>query len=215
VISEQAIADAIAQFWLGRTSGTQSAKHDKALLELVAADLKELGWDTHIAGYANDPRAVVGGHFRPAKSWDIVCRTPDGTPRILVEFKSQVDSYGNNENNRYEEALGSGLDARARFGAQLALGFFLVFCEEEATMRKTRNRAEGLDPVFADSSHVQRREVFGQRIVAFRLNDMPFYDASAVLLVRRDGTFRYPADPDLDVRTFASRLSRAASRLAP
>jgi hypothetical protein len=103
MISEQAIADAVSQFWLGRTSGTQSAKHDKALLDLVASDLKALGWDTHIAGYANDPRAVVGGHFRPAKSWDIVCRTPDGDPRILVEFKSQVDSYGNNENNRYEE----------------------------------------------------------------------------------------------------------------
>jgi hypothetical protein len=119
VIAEQALAAAVAQFWRSRASGTQAARHDKALLELVAADLGGLGWDTHIARYANDPRAVVGGHFRPAKSWDIVCRTPGGDPRILVEFKSQVDSYGNNENNRYEEALGSGLDARARFGAQL------------------------------------------------------------------------------------------------
>lgn len=153
------IETAVAAFWAGRVSGTQAARHDKAFLGLVAQELVERGWDTHVARSPNDPRAVIGGHFRPAKSWDVVCRADDGSPRILVEFKSQVDSYGNNENNRYEEALGSGLDARARFGNQLVLGFFLVLCEEPATTRPTRNRATGLDPAFARTNHIQRREI--------------------------------------------------------
>lgn len=203
---------AVQKFWSGREGGTQAAAHDKEFLRLVAVDLEGLGWPGHVSSHAGDPKALVSGHFRPAKSWDIVCRDGSGKPRICVEFKSQVDSYGNNENNRYEEALGSGLDVRARHGEHVALGFFLVLCEEEQTTRPTRERAPDLDPAFSGSSHVDRREIFARRITEFQINDMPFYDAAAILLVHRDGTFRTLNDPKLDPRTFAERLARAAGK---
>ncbi len=212
MISEEELTRAVASFWAARVTGTRAASHDKAFLSLLARDLGHLGWSPHIARSANDVDALVSGHFRPAKTWDIVCRDAEGLPRICVEFKSQVDSYGNNENNRYEEALGSGLDARARHGRGIALGFLLVLCEEDATTRPTRDRpAAGIDETFISSSHASRREEFARRIVAFRLNSLPFYDAAAVLLVRRDGTYRRTADPDLDIRSFAARLSEAAT----
>ncbi len=211
MITDQELARAVAEFWSGRTSGTQSATHDKAFLRLVARDLEDLGWPAYVATSSQDRKSLLAGYFRPAKSWDIVCRDGDGLPRICIEFKSQVDSYGNNENNRYEEALGSGLDARALHGTGLVLGFLLVLCEEDATLKATRDRVPDGDPVFRGTSHVDRRAIFARRIVEFRLNEMPFYDAAALLLVRRDGTFRRPDDPDLDVRTFATRLVTAVS----
>jgi len=190
--------------------GTQSAVHDKAFLRLIARDLEDLGWPGHVASHAGDPLALVPGFFRAAKSWDVVCRDADLAARICVEFKSQVGSYGNNENNRYEEALGSGLDVRALHGKRIALGFFLVLCEEDGTTRPTRERAPELDPISRGSSHVDRRGIFAKRITEFKVNNMPFYDAAAILLVHRDGTYRTLDDIDLDPRTFAELLAMAA-----
>src|SRR3989442_6891203 len=118
--SDEEIRAAVRDFWGARETGTQSGRHDRAFLELVANELTELGWPAQIR-----QQSVVAGHFRVAKAWDIVCRDRNGHPRICIEFKSQVDSYGNNENNRYEEALGSGLDVRAHYG---------VPCQESETV---------------------------------------------------------------------------------
>jgi hypothetical protein len=212
--SDAEIAAAAREFWIGRTSGTQSAKHDKAFLKLIADELDSLGWPAHVAQSFGDREAVVAGHFRVAKSWDIVCRDSDQQPRICVEFKSQVDSYGNNENNRYEEALGSGLDLRARYGAKAILGFVLVICDEEKTRRATRPRLPDLDPRFADTSHIDRRIVFAERIVEYQLNGHSLYDAAALLLVRRDGTVEHPENRDLWLANFPEKLAQAAGTRA-
>lgn len=208
--SDSEIENAVAEFWGARESGTQSAKHDKAFLSLVANELEALGWPAHVAQGFSDPLAIVGGHFRAAKAWDIVCRDSKGEPRICVEFKSQVDSYGNNENNRYEEALGSGLDVRARYGSEAALGFFLVICDEEATRRITRDRLPDLDDIFKGTSHLDRRMIFAERIVEWELQQRPLYDAAAVLMVTRDGAFTHPRNPALWITGFPDKLARAA-----
>ena len=145
-----------------------------------------------------------------AKSWDIVCRDPRGHPRICIEFKSQVGSYGNNENNRYEEALGSGLDVRAHYGREAVLGFFLVICDEPATRSITKKRLEEMDPVFSQTSHIDRRIIFAERIVQYQLLEAPLYDAACVLLVRRDGTVEHPENSDLWLVNFPDKLVRAA-----
>lgn len=212
MISDDAISVAVASFWSGRAGGTQAALHDKAFLRLLAGELERYGLAPHVAAGIGDSAARIGGFFRSSKSWDIVCRDPGGALRVAIEFKSQVDSYGNNENNRYEEALGSGLDARARYGESVLLGFVLVLCEEEATSRVTRMTHEEVAPEFRETSHAQRRELFARRLTQFRVNDMPFYDAAAVLLVARGGGHTHPEDPRLDLRTFIDRL---VSRLAP
>lgn len=209
--TDQEIAAAVADFWSVRTGGTQSAKHDKAFLNLIAAELAQLGWPAHVAKYFSDRDAVVGGHFRVAKSWDIVCRDAAGIPRICVEFKSQVDSYGNNENNRYEEALGSGLDLRAKHGPATVLGFVFVICDEPATRTITKARLPDLDPAFLNSTHIDRRRIFTERITEFELNGQSLYDAAALLLVRRDGTFEHPANPDLQLANFPDKLARVAA----
>ena len=208
--SDNEIGAAVREFWTVRSTGTQSARHDKAFLKLIADELQSLGWPAHIAQSARDKDAVVAGHFRVAKSWDIVCRDAEGVPRICVEFKSQVDSYGNNENNRYEEALGSGLDIRAKHGSDTVLGFVFVICDEQASRSVTPTRVAEPDPAFENSSHIDRRRVFSQRIVQYKLNGQSLYDAAALLLVRRDGTFEHPDNPGLRLVNFPDKLARAA-----
>jgi hypothetical protein len=50
------------------------------------------------------------GFFRPTKEWDLLA-IHDGKLLAVIEAKSQVGpSFGNNFNNRTEEAMGSALD---------------------------------------------------------------------------------------------------------
>ena len=52
---------------------------------------------------------ILPGYFRATKNWDVLVVHRD---RLLAafEFKSQVGSFGNNFNNRAEEAVGSATD---------------------------------------------------------------------------------------------------------
>lgn len=55
------------------------------------------------------------GYFRPEKSWDLLA-VVDGTLLAVIEFKAQVGpSFGNNFNNRTEEALGNATDFWAAY----------------------------------------------------------------------------------------------------
>lgn len=53
---------------------------------------------------------ILPGFFRPTKDWDFIIISPQGKLVAAIEFKSQIGSYGNNFNNRTEEAIGSALD---------------------------------------------------------------------------------------------------------
>jgi len=49
------------------------------------------------------------GYFRPTKAWDLLV-VRGGQLVLALEAKSQVGSFGNNFNNRVEEAIGSAED---------------------------------------------------------------------------------------------------------
>ncbi|MBN2352044.1 MAG: hypothetical protein JXD23_05690 [Spirochaetales bacterium] len=57
-----------------------------------------------------DKETTLPGFFRPTKDWDLL--VIHGTQLVIaIEFKSQVGpSFGNNFNNRIEEALGNATD---------------------------------------------------------------------------------------------------------
>ena len=58
---------------------------------------------------------ILPGFFRPTKDWDFLIVTPKNQLITVVELKSQVGSFGNNFNNRTEEALGSAVDLWTAF----------------------------------------------------------------------------------------------------
>jgi hypothetical protein len=61
------------------------------------------------------PRSValkartLPGYYRPSKEWDLVVVCENDLV-AAIEVKSQVRSFGNNFNNRVEEALGNATD---------------------------------------------------------------------------------------------------------
>lgn len=208
-MEENLIREAIKDFWDKRDekSGTQAAAHDKAILELIVKDLIKQGWkekDIFIPRTAQDKNGLVPGYYRAAKSWDIICRT-NGKPKICIEFKSQVGSYGNNENNRYEEAMGSAIDLRAKYGEEIALGFIYVICHEDKSTSITKDRIDDIDEAFKTSSHIERRQVFAERICT-RINGVKLYDSSAILMVKKNGEFYHPDNESISIEGFVERL---------
>ncbi len=122
---EEMIGAAVSHYWDTRLSQQQkqqkSGKVDYGLrgavtsgaqmdgfLELFTRLITSTGLDVNSV-YTK--RALeLPGYFRPTKEWDLLV-VKDGRLVAAIEAKSQVrPSFGNNFNNRTEEAMGSALD---------------------------------------------------------------------------------------------------------
>jgi hypothetical protein len=122
------------------------------------------------------------GYFRAEKQWDIVV-AHDTKLVAAVELKSIWGSYGNNLNNRVEEAIGSATDiAKALRSGLLGqsspwLGYVFIIKDDDSIHKKTRFREPHfpVDEVFKDSTYLKRLEVLCSRLVAERLYDNAWY----------------------------------------
>jgi len=154
------------------------------------------------------------GYFRPEKRWDFLV-VDEGNLLAVAELKSQVGpSFGNNFNNRSEEAIGSGLDLSRAFqrrpnptGKPPWKGW-LMLLEDTKRSRSKVSLSEPhfeVDPEFRETSYADRYGELCRRLVADGL-----YSASAFLLVPRNppGEFREP-DPSLGIVRFLSSLATA------
>ncbi|WP_053732562.1 PaeR7I family type II restriction endonuclease [Nocardia sp. NRRL S-836] len=118
---------------------------------------------------------TMPGYFRPTKSWDLVVYH-EKTPIVVLELKSQNGpSYGNNANNRVEEALGSAVDLAAAHRAGLLsvrpwTGYVFVVEDDERSRYGNRGLGNvgpaGVDPVFTTWSYIGRLSLVCKRLVA-------------------------------------------------
>lgn len=87
---------------------------------LLRASIRQI--DNRLPGSVN---ARILGRFYP-KQVDVVMSSWANGPELLVSTKTQLSSYEKNNNNRYEEAVGEGLNLRERHPVS-SMGFaFLV-----------------------------------------------------------------------------------------
>lgn len=117
------------------------------------------------------------GYFRPNKKWDLLVIDDDELV-IAIEFKSQVGpSFGNNFNNRTEEAMGTALDIwtayrEGVFGNQKApwLGYFMVLEDCYRSNEPVRVRSPHFDVLeeFIDASYKERYEIFCNKLLLER-----------------------------------------------
>jgi hypothetical protein len=121
---------------------------------------------------------TLPGFFRPTKLWDIIV-TRQSKLIAAIELKSQVGpSFGNNFNNRTEEAIGTGHDfwtayREDAFGQQTKpfIGW-LMLVEDEPKSRAAVDNKEPHFPVFpefAGASYLQRYEILCQRMMKEQL----------------------------------------------
>ena len=151
--------------------------------------------------------------------WDLLV-VRDQELQAVFELKAQVGpSFGNNANNRAEEALGNAVDlwTAYREGAYLAnpapwVGyiFLLEDCEETRRPLAPRSRHFPVLEEFKRASYAERYELLLRRLVTER-----HYSAACLLLSEPDlaGTEQNYTEParDLSAAGFIDGLLRRCS----
>ncbi len=153
------------------------------------------------------------GFFRPTKEWDLLI-VRNRTLIAAIEAKSQVGpSFGNNFNNRTEEAMGSALDLWTAFrqrayleSPQPFLGYFFMLedCEASNRVVSVQEPHFKVFPEFVGASYMRRYELFCRKLVLERHYTTSAFITSSVI-DGINGEFKTPAD-DLSVERFAKIL---------
>jgi hypothetical protein len=222
-------ANAVAHYWETRATQRrrqeEGGKADQGSRSAVTGGAQMDGFIdlfTEVITQAGIPeqcifrkRAVeLPGFFRPTKEWDLLV-VSNRTLIAAIEAKSQVGpSFGNNFNNRTEEAMGSALDLWTAFrerayldSPQPFIGYFFMLEDCEASNRPVGVQESHFKvfPEFVGASYMRRYELFCRKLVLER-----HYTASAFITSSTadgiKGVFRTPAD-DLSVERFAKVLA--------
>jgi hypothetical protein len=151
------------------------------------------------------------GYYRSEKKWDLIV-VSEGQLVTAMEFKSQVGpSFGNNFNNRSEEAIGSATDIwvayrEGRFGKTPApfLGYFFLLEDCDRVKNPVRNKEPffKVDPVFDKASYSARYELLARRLVLERV-----YNAACLVMATNSPKteITQPAE-DLSFQRFVAAL---------
>lgn len=137
-------------------------------------------------------RAVLTlpGYFRPTKLWDLLVMHK-GELIVAIEFKSLVGpSFGNNCNNRAEEAIGTALDLWTAFREE-AFGKqqrpfvgWLLMVEDHPDSRSPVKETSKHFPVFNEfkgASYLNRCDILCQKLMQERL-----YSSAALITSKSD-----------------------------
>lgn len=222
---------AIQQFWntreqQGQRQGTITGRRDYGSRSAVTGGaqcdgfvnlLKELLVEAGLPDAdVQTKETVIPGFFRPTKQWDLLAVV--GNNLIAsIEIKSQIGSFGNNFNNRVEEALGSALDLWTAYREGVFklsqkpwLGYIMMLEEAAGSSSPVRTRVDHFEvlPEFTDASYAKRYELFCERLMRERL-----YDATCLILSNKiggpKGEYTEPAEEINFARLATSLMSRA------
>ncbi len=181
---------------------------DLVRVVLAKSDLPE-------ASVFTQDRLELPGYFRPTKRWDMLV-VHDGQLIAAIEFKSQRGpSFGNNFNNRTEEALGSAVDLwtayrEGAFGSDKPrpwLGWVMLLeeCPSSAMPVAVKEPHFKVFDEFRDSSYAKRYELLLRKLILEKQ-----YDSAALLLATETGGPRgVYAEPaaDLTMRKLLAGLA--------
>ncbi|MGH3907313.1 MAG: PaeR7I family type II restriction endonuclease [Pseudonocardiaceae bacterium] len=203
-VSRQDFEDAIAAYWgtkqtqnelsaiknkvgVGTAGSVRSGKHFDTIAALLAKFFLEAGYPPDAIRVTKSQGLELPGYYRPQKQWDLVVAY-ENTLVAAFELKALGGpSFGNNYNNRVEEALGSAVDLRRASLANLFpgekpwLGYFFIM-EDAAGSRSPVQIAEGAMPVdqlWKGTSYQDRFAIFCERLMAEGLYDAVCYITSS------------------------------------
>jgi Restriction endonuclease XhoI len=225
---ESKLRDAITHFWTSRETQAQKQGEKTGIRDagartavtggsqmdgfvaLVRDLLEESGIDRPVI-YC-ERFVELPGWFRPEKKWDLLV-VVDGCLIAAIEFKSQVGSFGNNYNNRTEEAVGSATDLWAAYregafkpSARPWLGYLMLLEDAPGSTRPVKAQEPHFKVFeeFRSASYAGRYEILLTKLVRERL-----YDATCFLMSNSTdgirGEYREPV-PELKFANFISSL---------
>ncbi len=231
---QERVSQAVSHFWetrerqghaQGQVTGTKDAgsrskvtggKQMDGFIDLLSDVMAEEGLS---ADYLHANRATtLPGYYRATKNWDLVI-VVNHTLVASLELKSHVGSFGNNVNNRIEEALGNATDLNTAFregafapSSKPWLGYLMLVQDTEKSSRPIVRLDEphfSAFPEFRGASYQKRYELFCLRLVRERL-----YDAACLLCspddAVRTGEF---TEPNAEI-SFSQLLTSLRSRIS-
>ncbi|MFT4200497.1 PaeR7I family type II restriction endonuclease [Gordonia sp. (in: high G+C Gram-positive bacteria)] len=217
---------AIQAFWTGRDlqaqkqiesgkvdAGTRGAVTGGGHLQPMQDAVAELFEDPDLGDelvIRQKGKITLPGYYRRSKDWDLVVQYKDALV-AAIEFKSQVGpSFGNNFNNRTEESLGNAVDIwRATEEGLLGpvrpwLAFVMVIEHADKSSQPLTNPRllYPADPIFTDTSYIDRYRIMLRRQVRERL-----YDAAAVVATEKGGGVHSDPEPELSLNNLAAAIA--------
>jgi hypothetical protein len=206
----------------GERAGVTAGKNMDGFLALLIDIVNANGLKGAVI---HQQRAVVTlpGYFRPTKLWDVLV-THEKRLVAAIELKSQVGpSFGNNFNNRAEEAIGTAHDLwtayrEHAFGKHPRpfVGWMMMVEDAPESRRPITDRSPHF-PVFKEfqgASYLKRYEILCQRLVQEQL-----YTSACVLSSQRSastsGDFAQLSDLTslkMFVTTLAGHVAAEAAR---
>jgi hypothetical protein len=231
---EKALRKAIKHFWATRNAqslkqGSKTGARDAGARTAVTGGRQMDGFISLVRDYLCEnglpkahvhceKRIEIPGWYRPEKRWDLLI-VENGQFLAGIEFKSQVGSFGNNYNNRTEEAIGSACDLWAAYregafkpSARPWLGYLMLLQQAPKSMRPVKAQEPHFKvfPEFKSASYAKRYEILLTKLERERLYDSACFllsDAKAGL----KGKYIEPA-VELNFEKFmTSLLARAIS----
>jgi hypothetical protein len=220
---EKRLRQAIKHFWMtreaqARRQGSQTGSRDAGARTAVTGGRQMDGFVSLVRDYLCEKRIELPGWYRPEKKWDLLI-VDNGQFLAGIEFKSQVGSFGNNYNNRTEEAIGSACDLWAAYregafkpSARPWLGYMMLLEDTPESSRAVRAQEPHFKvfPEFKNASYAKRYEILLTKLIRERL-----YDSACFLLSDSKnglkGSYKEPA-VELNFEKFmTSLLARAIS----
>lgn len=225
---ERALREAIKHFWITREAqaqkqGSKTGSRDSGARTAVTGGRQMDGFISLVRDYLCENglpktqvycerRIELPGWYRPEKQWDLLI-IENGQFLAGIEFKSQVGSFGNNYNNRTEEAIGSACDLWAAYregafkpSARLWLGYMMLLEDAPGSSRPVRAQEPHFKvfPEFKVASYARRYEILLTKLVRERL-----YDSACFLLSDRKnglaGGYKEP-EAELNFEKFITSL---------
>lgn len=206
----------------GERSGVTAGKNMDGFLALVR-DVICLNGLGHADIHMSRRLLTLPGYFRPTKLWDFLV-LHEGRLVAAIELKSQIGpSFGNNFNNRTEEAIGNAVDLWTAFregafgeSARPFVGWLLLLedCDGSRSLVRDHSPHFPVFPEFKGASYAERYHLLCRKLVQEQL-----YTSAAVLLSPRSAvaTGRYAELSDLTglktwIATLAGHVAAEAAR---
>lgn len=224
---ETEVSDAVEYYWAtlsdqadeqreserttrGRRAQVLGGAHMDGFASLIEDVLVDAGLPRETI--LHDHAAVLPGYYRATKRWDIAV-VHDDELLAVIELKSIASSFGNNLNNRVEEAVGNHTDLYQAYEEGLYepsptpwVGYLMLMADNEKSNNTPRVREPNfpVDDEFENATYLDRTELLCLRMVRQRLAD----EATFILSDEEsglDGEYTEP-NPELTFRRFLSSL---------
>lgn len=161
----------------GERSGVTGGKNMDGFIALVI-DLVRANGLGHASIHQKRAVLTLPGYFRPTKLWDLLVMN-EGRLIAAIELKSQVGpSFGNNFNNRTEEAIGTAHDLWTAYredafgkNPRPFVGWMMMVEDAPGSRTPVRDASPHFPvfPEFQGASYLKRYDILCQRLIQEQL----------------------------------------------